>query len=151
MSQTRDPSNIGYEANGPPSLVIAGTFSMTGFTLAVVSGAMVGRSAPGVIEDALLALLACYAVGLIVGKLANAVIADRIEQHKRAHPIPDLDEARAEIERESGIEILDDPNAPTARAEAPSGAQASRGPDGSAVPDEANAPEAQAAGVTSQS
>jgi len=107
-----------YEANGPPALVIAGTFSMTAFAVALVSGGLAGGSAVGVISDALAAMLLCYPLGYVVGKLGNRVISERIAAFKKERAVPDLRSAIEAIDREAGVLTVDpigeDASSPTA-------------------------------------
>jgi hypothetical protein len=103
MPDEQRQHGVEYAANGPPALVIAGTFSVTAFAVALVSGGLAGRGASGAIGDALLAMALCYPVGWIVGRVANVVVTDRIAAHKRAHPVPDIQAALSEIDEAYGV------------------------------------------------
>lgn len=133
-----------YEANGPPALVIAGTFSMTAFAVALVSGGLAGGSAVAVISDALAAMLLCYPLGYVVGKLGNRVISERIASFKKERAVPDLRSAIEAIDREAGV-LTVDPIGEEGALAVPAG-----GGDGGVVTGGENALDVGAQEVTSQ-
>ncbi|MEM6751214.1 MAG: hypothetical protein AAGA57_10035 [Planctomycetota bacterium] len=58
-----------------------------------------------VLTGALLVLIACYAVGLIVGRVAQACVVDHVRRYEQANPIPqEPDLALAEPGAVSGAE-----------------------------------------------
>ena len=56
---------------------IAGCFALAAFSVAVVAGLAGGNTAAAILVRALIAMIACYPLGLLVGVLCRHVI----EQH----------------------------------------------------------------------
>lgn len=72
-----------------PSRIIASCFALSAFAIALISGLAAGRAASSILGTAVLALLACYILGLIVASVANVAVSERIEQFKADNPVPD--------------------------------------------------------------
>ncbi|MDX1565231.1 MAG: hypothetical protein R3236_07495 [Phycisphaeraceae bacterium] len=86
-----------------PSRLIATALGLLGFFVATVSGLMAGHpsmtlfeaeSGPVMVSGAgatllraLLSLLACYAVGWILGEVARRAVDESVEVYKKDHPL----------------------------------------------------------------
>ena len=69
-----------------PSYVIAACVALAAFVVATVAGLASGNSAASILFHALLAMLACYPVGLLVGMACQRVIWEQLEVHRSANP-----------------------------------------------------------------
>lgn len=77
---------VGSAKNTIPPLV-----ALTGFTVAVIAGLYAGNGAMVVLGRGLAAMVACYALGLLI----RWVQARMEEEHERAHAAPDAASAEA--------------------------------------------------------
>lgn len=75
------------------SRVIATCFALTSFAAALIVGMMAENPLLTILLRALFTMIVCYAIGLIIGVVAQGVVQKHIEQHKRDHPIPGEDMA----------------------------------------------------------
>lgn len=64
-----------------PSNVIAGSFALAAFAVAVVAGMAGGNSATSILVRALIAMIGCYPIGLIIGLICARVMADHVQAH----------------------------------------------------------------------
>ena len=64
---------------GAASKAIAGCFALAAFTVAVLAGLAGGNSSMSILLRALIAMIACYPVGLLTGLVCQHII----EQHVR--------------------------------------------------------------------
>ena len=89
---------------------IAGSFSLAAFAVAIVAGLAGGNEASTILVRALLAMVACYPVGLAVGLVAQRIVTDHVKAHREAHPAPDstTDETQldAGVVSEHGEEVI---------------------------------------------
>jgi membrane protein DedA with SNARE-associated domain len=76
-----------------PARVIASVFSLCGFVVAVLAGLRAGASTTHVLTSAILAMLACKAVGLWAGRAGERAILEFVDSYQKANPVPDLREA----------------------------------------------------------
>jgi uncharacterized membrane protein YccC len=70
--------------------VIAVTFALAAFCIATSAGLMVGNPPTVVILRAMVALLACWALGAVIGVFAQHVVAIEIEAHRLRNPVRDV-------------------------------------------------------------
>ncbi len=63
------------------SKAIAGCFALAAFTVAVLAGLAGGNTASSILLRALVAMVACYPLGLVIGVVCQHVI----EQHVKTH------------------------------------------------------------------
>ncbi len=68
------------------SKAIAGCFALAAFTVAVLAGLAGGNAAMSILVRALIAMIACYPVGLLIGVICQHVV----EQHVREQTDGDL-------------------------------------------------------------
>ena len=68
------------------SKAIAGCFALAAFTVAVLAGLAGGNAAMSILGRALIAMIACYPVGLLIGVVCQHVV----EQHVREQTDGDL-------------------------------------------------------------
>ena len=71
-----------------PSYVIAASVALAAFVVATLAGLVSGNSAASILFRALIAMLACYPVGLLVGMACQRVMSDQLEAHRAANPVP---------------------------------------------------------------
>ncbi len=71
-----------------PSYVIAACVALAAFAVATLAGLASGNSAASILFRALIAMLACYPVGLVVGMACQRVIWEQLEVHRAASPVP---------------------------------------------------------------
>ncbi len=71
-----------------PSYVIAACVALAAFAVATLAGLASGNSAASILFRALIAMLACYPVGLLVGMACQRVISEQLDAHREANPVP---------------------------------------------------------------
>jgi tetrahydromethanopterin S-methyltransferase subunit C len=71
---------------GIAASTIAGCFALSAFTVAIVAGLASGNPALSVLWRAIVALLVCYPLGFAVGMVAQHLVQQHIDAHRRAHP-----------------------------------------------------------------
>jgi len=74
---------------GIAATTIAGCFALAAFAVAIVAGLASGNAASSILVRAILALVACYPLGLMIGLIAQRVIQDHIDAHRADHPTPE--------------------------------------------------------------
>jgi hypothetical protein len=72
-----------------PARIIASCFALSAFAIALISGLAAGRSTSAILTTAILALLACYILGLLIATVANVAVTERINTYKDSNPVPD--------------------------------------------------------------
>lgn len=70
-----------------PQRLIATAIALIAFTAAVFGGVAAGNPSLTIITRALVAFVATYAIGLLIGAAAQRAVREHIEMHKRAHPL----------------------------------------------------------------
>lgn len=83
---------------------IAGIFALAAFAVAVIAGLAGGVDPSRILVRAILALLACYPLGLILGGIALRVVKDEITAHEDSNPAPDSTLELTDTLPESAIE-----------------------------------------------
>lgn len=73
--------------------VIAATLGLSGFAVAIIAGVTAGNEPTLVMFRALVAMIACYVLGVAVGGVFKHVLDAHIVEHTRTHPIPDVNAA----------------------------------------------------------
>lgn len=96
-----------------PTRIIACSFSLIAFALALVIGLIAGNPTLGILQSALAAGFVCLLLGAMIGRIAHRVIEDDIARYQQRHPIPDEQEALAA--EESRPENQQDADAPRER------------------------------------
>ena len=69
--------------------VVAGCFAMAGFAVAVIAGLTSGNPTTSILIRALIAMVACYPVGLLIGVICQQVVKDHLDEPARANLVPD--------------------------------------------------------------
>ena len=72
---------------GVTTKLIAATFALCGFAVAVLAGLSAGNSAARVLATALVSMVACQCAGLIVGCIGERVVSEHMETYRRANSI----------------------------------------------------------------
>ncbi len=70
--------------------VVAATFALAAFCVASVTGVLVGNPADAVLLRAIAAMAACWAIGSVVGSIAQHLIAREIEAHRLRNPVDEV-------------------------------------------------------------
>jgi len=70
------------------SRVVAASFALCSFAAAALVGVAAGNTAVTILWRATLIMLACWAIGLAVGAVAQRTIEEHLRQFKAEHPIP---------------------------------------------------------------
>ncbi len=63
---------------GVPTRVIAGSMGLAAFAVAVIAGLAVDNTTDQILARALLSMFACWAIGLIVGSVAERTIVESL-------------------------------------------------------------------------
>lgn len=71
------------------SRVIASSFSLVSFAAALFVGAAAGNPLTTVLLRALFVMIGCYAIGLIIGAVAQRTVQQHVDQYIQSHPIPE--------------------------------------------------------------
>lgn len=72
------------------SKVIATSFALAAFVLAILAGIGAGNPASTVLLKAIICMIVCQGVGSIAGMAATHVIQEHLGQYRKDHPIPEL-------------------------------------------------------------
>jgi len=92
-----------------PGRLIATCLALTAFTVAIVMGMAAGNPAESILGRALMAMFACFAIGSLIGHVAERIVSDHIEQYQRNNPLPSMEmEAHTEAAAETAASIPQD-------------------------------------------
>ena len=80
------PPELTRLVRGTLASTVAGIFSLSAFTVSVLAGLSSGNGATSILVRALIAMAVCYPIGLAVGLVADRVVREQIEQHRKKHP-----------------------------------------------------------------
>jgi len=69
-----------------PARITAGCFALSGFAVAVFASLGVGTTAETTLLRGIIALVACYTVGTLVGTVAERCIRDGLEEFVAKNP-----------------------------------------------------------------
>ncbi len=83
---------------------IAGCFALAAFAVAVVAGLGGGNATTSILLRAIMAMIACYPVGLLVGLICQRVVQEHLKSQADA---ADLEAASAEQNAQSAEETED--------------------------------------------
>jgi len=87
-----------------PVKVIAGCAGLCGFTVAVLAGLAADNPMDVILGRAIVANIACYLVGGVIGYVMDRAVDEGIEQYKSARPTP-LSQGGALSEGEAPVEV----------------------------------------------
>lgn len=76
---------------GVPAKVIAASFALAAFAVAVIAGLASGNPTRAILTDAILAMLACHLAGLFIGALMQRVINEHLDGYRAATPVPEIE------------------------------------------------------------
>ena len=71
---------------GIAASTIAGCFALAAFVVAIIAGLSSGNPAHAILWRAVIAMIVCYPVGFGVGMVAQHVIREHVEAHRKANP-----------------------------------------------------------------
>ncbi len=72
---------------GTPDRLIASSFGLGGFAVAIVAGMSVGNPSSRVLTVAIASMVVCHIVGLIAGAIGERVVNEYMVQYRAARPI----------------------------------------------------------------
>lgn len=101
--------------------IVASCFALAAFALALLSGLTAGNQAHTTIGNALFWLAACYVLGIVIARVANTAVSERLAEYREERPIPVSDPA-SEIDDEA-IETTELADQPVEGIEVPPPAQ----------------------------
>jgi len=76
--------------SGVASKVIAASFALAGFAIAVIAGLSAGNNATRVLTAALVSMAACHIIGLGVGAIGERTVNDYLATYRSGRPLPEL-------------------------------------------------------------
>jgi hypothetical protein len=76
-----------------PAAIIASSFALIGFAVAVAAGIAADNSAATTIWRALGAMILCYMIGRVIGAIAMRAMREHVTQYKQSHPIESANDA----------------------------------------------------------
>lgn len=87
--------------SGVPSKVIAASFALAAFAIAVIAGINAGNNATRVLTAALVSMAGCHIVGLGIGAVGERTVNEHLATYRSGRPLPDMDKS-AGAPQESG-------------------------------------------------
>ena len=73
---------------------VSGACGLTGFAVAILGGLAADNPTSVILTRALIAMAACYGVGMFIGYFASRAVRDAINTHSRSNPAPAIEEVR---------------------------------------------------------
>ena len=73
---------------------VSGACGLTGFAIAILAGLAADNPASVILTRALIAMVACYAVGVFIGLIASRAVREATAIHIAGNPAPALDDVR---------------------------------------------------------
>lgn len=95
-----------------PARITAGCFALSGFAVAVFASLGVGATAETTLLRGIIAMVACYTVGTIVGMVAERCILESVENFIARNPILKSAPVHAEAAQGSRDGSTDNPHTP---------------------------------------
>lgn len=74
---------------GKPGRLIAATFALAGFAVAVVAGLGAGNPSARVLGVAIVAMIVCRAIGAVAGAIGERVVREHVDSYRASHPVRD--------------------------------------------------------------
>jgi hypothetical protein len=74
-----------------PAKAVACCFSLSAFSIAIISGLGAGRTAASILVTALAALFVCHLLGAIAAAVIEAALREHLNRHRALRPIPSGD------------------------------------------------------------
>ena len=72
---------------GTPGKLIASSFGLAGFAVAIVAGLSAGNSSPRILTVALVSMMACHLVGLGAGMVGENTIESYMDRYRGSRPL----------------------------------------------------------------
>lgn len=72
------------------SRLIASTFAITGFIIALVAGAAAGNTVLVTLYHAVVAMIVCRIIGGLAASVLSRVARGHVASYKAAHPVPEV-------------------------------------------------------------
>jgi uncharacterized protein involved in response to NO len=80
--------------------LISVILALSAFAIALVAGMAVGNPADHVVGRAVMAMLVAQIVGALIGRAAQCVVDEHLEQYRTAHPAADAESAEQNLSTE---------------------------------------------------
>lgn len=91
------------------SKLFGSVFGLSAFAVAVFAGISSGNGASQVLVNAIVCMLICYAVGTLLGMIAERTVAEHASGYAAARTIPPMPKATAQKESSAqGSEMVKD-------------------------------------------
>lgn len=74
---------------GVPTKVIAGSFGLSGFAIALFAGLAAGNPAEVVLLRGVVSMIVCNVLGWVVGAVAERTLEDGIKSYQLLRPVPE--------------------------------------------------------------
>ena len=78
--------------------VVGGVLGLMGFATAVFVGMVAGLPGVTTLSRALLCMLACYAVGRVLGAMGSTAVEEFVDKYKADRPAPEPPRALVELQ-----------------------------------------------------
>lgn len=72
-----------------PGKVVAGSFGLSAFAVAVIAGLGAGNTASDVLIRALVAMVVCYFIGTLLGGVGERTVSEHVRQYIEGRVVPD--------------------------------------------------------------
>ena len=108
MDASNEESMIESTSFGASPLpgLIAGSFAMSAFAIAIVAGLGGSNDALTVLSRAVTVLLISYPVGLVAGTVVSKVVRDHVKTLVATRPIPELETVMDDIDDDGVIDVI---------------------------------------------
>ena len=74
-------------SSGVPAKVIATSFALAAFAIAIIAGLAAGNPSPRVLLSAILSMALCQVLGMVVGSIGERIVREHIESYRAARPV----------------------------------------------------------------
>ncbi len=72
---------------GTPDRLIASSFGLGGFAVAIVAGMAVGNPSSRILTVAIASMIVCHIIGLIAGAIGERVVSEYMVQYRATRPV----------------------------------------------------------------
>ncbi len=78
-----------------PTKIISAVMGLTAFALAALAGWSVHNPLPTILTRAIIAMVACFAVGQVLGWAVTKLAREHMDTYRKRHPIPTTSSSKA--------------------------------------------------------
>ena len=76
--------------SGVPAKLIATTFALCGFAVAVVAGLAAGNPSTRVLFTALVSMVICQVLGAAAGAIGERIVHEHVSTYRAGRPVPEF-------------------------------------------------------------